>query len=141
MANVRRVASLSAVVALLGSAIGTDLACSTSATKAPTTTPSETPRIVISADGVRPAEYAVRPTRVEFFNADSETHRLLSDSHPEHNECPEMINLGVMGPQRSVFVDFTRRSSRIGRLMLAVCRYHDETRPDDRRFRGSIVIR
>jgi hypothetical protein len=98
-------------------------------------------RIVISADGVRPASYAVRPTRVEFFNDDGESHRLLSDPHPEHNSCPEMLALGVMGPQRSVFVDFTDRARGTGRLMLPVCRYHDETRPDDRRFQGSIVIK
>jgi hypothetical protein len=78
--------------------------------------------------------------QVEFFNNDSESHRLLTDPHPEHNVCPEMMDLGAMGPQRSVFVTFSS-DRRHGNLGPPVCRYHDETRSDDRRFWGSIVVR
>ena len=78
--------------------------------------------------------------RVEFFNDDSESHRLLSDTHPEHGGCPEMMDLGVIPPQRSVLVTFSS-DRRQGNTGLPVCRYHDETRLDDRRFWGSIVVR
>jgi hypothetical protein len=78
--------------------------------------------------------------QVEFFNDDSESHRLLSDPHPEHNQCPEMMELGVLGPKRSAFVTFSD-ARRHGNIAPPVCRYHDETRRDDQRFWGSIVIR
>jgi hypothetical protein len=140
MADVRLALSVSSAVALLAGAICTDVACSNRSSGSLDTTPPRMLRIVVSGDGVRPPAYAGRPLQVQFFNDDSENHRMLSDPHPQHDGCPEMMDLGVMEPQRSVFLKFST-DRRQGNIALPVCRYHDETRPEDPRFWGSIMIR
>ena len=125
--------SVSAAAVLAGCALYANLAFSACAPaqRGPVPIPGQV-RVNIGATGIRPGPYAGPPAQFEFFNEDSEVHEILSDPHPGHGRCPE-LNLGAIAPRRSAYVSFPRK----GRI----CGYHDESRPGDERFRGSVVIR
>jgi hypothetical protein len=88
---------------------------------------------MITEIGVTPAAVNGRNVSVEFVNQDSQAHDIQSNPHPAHTECAE-LNVGV--------IEAGQRVS-IGLLQLTqdsrTCGYHDETRPDDARFHGSIT--
>jgi hypothetical protein len=131
--SVRRTISVTTAVAVIGSAVWANIAFSACAPAARGPVPPfRQTRVIITADGIRPGPYAGPPAQFEFFNDDTEAHQIVSDPHPGHDRCPE-LTLGVIAAKRSVYVNFPVR----GRI----CGYHDERRPGDRRFQGSIVIR
>jgi hypothetical protein len=102
---------------------------------APTPMPTNPYRIVISAQGaVSPVELVVPPgTRVLFINNDVRRHDMSSDPHPDHTDCPEIDQLGVLQPGQM---------RETGNLVIArTCGFHDHDDPTNDRLRGRIVIR
>jgi plastocyanin len=99
-------------------------------------TPSDNPnRITISAPGVMsPSQLTVSPgSRVLFINNDSRPHQIASDPHPEHTDCPEINQVGLLpsGQQRETGNFVTVRT----------CGVHDHDDPDNANLHARIVIR
>ena len=104
--------------------------------------PSSTPNnptnpftITISPSGiVSPKQLTVPPgTRVLFVNNHSRRHDMTSDPHPEHLDCPELNQVGVLNAGQS------RESGNL--VTVRTCGFHDHDDPDNVNLRGSIVIR
>jgi len=101
----------------------------------PGPTPENPNRVTIAVGGVvSPKELTVSPgTRVLFINNDSRRHDMTSDPHPDHLDCPELNQVGLLNPSQS-------RES--GNLVAArTCGYHDHEDPDNATLRGRIIIR
>jgi plastocyanin len=97
--------------------------------------PANPNRITISSAGVAsPAELVVAPgARVLFINNHAQRHQMSSDPHPEHTDCPELNQVGVLT---------TGQTRETGNLVaVRTCRFHDHENPDDAALRGRIVIR
>ena len=91
-------------------------------------------RITITASGASPKQLTVPPgTRVLFINNDSRRRNMTSDPHPEHNDCPEIDNVGQLS---------VGQSKETGNLnVIRTCGYHDHDDPDNNNVKGTIVIR
>ena len=91
--------------------------------------------ITISTSGiVSPKQLTVPPgTRVLFVNNHSRRHDMTSDPHPDHLDCPELNQVGVLNPGQS------RESGNL--VIVRTCGFHDHDDPDNVNLRGSIVIR
>lgn len=98
--------------------------------------PNDNPnQMTISAAGVlSPSELVVSPgTRVLFINNHSQRHNITSDPHPEHSDCPEINQVGLLPSGQ-------RRET--GNLVaVRTCGIHDHDDPDNRNLRARIVIR
>ena len=94
--------------------------------------PGEAATINILSSGVSPKAVTVPVgSRVNFANQSSSNIEVSSDPHPTHTDCPA-LNIGALRPSQT---------GQTGALNTArTCRYHDHGRPDDGRWRGSIVI-
>jgi plastocyanin len=92
-------------------------------------------RVTISAAGVAsPTELVVAPgARVLFVNNHGQRHQMSSDPHPEHSDCSEINQVGLL----------TQGQSRETGNLVAVrtCGFHDHENPDNPALRGRIVIR
>jgi len=91
--------------------------------------------ITISSGGsVTPRPLTVPPgTRVLFVNNDTRRHDMTSDQHPDHLDCPDLNQVGVLNPGQ-------RRES--GNLVtVRTCGFHDHDDPDNVNLRGSIIVR
>jgi plastocyanin len=101
----------------------------------PSPSPNNPYRVTISASGaVSPVELVVPPgTRVLFINNDARRHDITSDPHPEHTDCPELNQVGLL----------TNGQSRESGNLVAVrtCGFHDHENPDNAALRGRIVVR
>ena len=97
--------------------------------------PDNPNRITISAAGVAsPTELIVPPgTRVLFINNHSQRHQVSSDPHPEHTDCPEINQVGLLTQGQ------TRETGNL--VAVRTCRFHDHENPDNAALRGRIVIR
>ena len=98
--------------------------------------PSDNPyRITISATGTAsPRELTVPPgSRVLFVNSDSRRHNMTSDPHPDHLDCPELNQVGLLNPSQS------RESGNL--VAVRSCGFHDHDDPDNANLRGTIIIR
>jgi hypothetical protein len=116
--------------AVAGSAAG----CGDSA--APPTGPGAHPfTITISSGGiVSPKSLTVPPgSRVLFVNSHSRRHDMTSDPHPDHLDCPELNQVGVLNPSQS------RESGNL--VTIRTCGFHDHDDPTNPDLRGSIIIR
>lgn len=92
-------------------------------------------QMTISAAGVlSPSELVVaQGSRVLFINNDAQRHEITSDPHPEHTDCPEINQVGLLTPGQ-------RRET--GNLVvIRTCGVHDHENPDNPALRGRIVIR
>lgn len=89
--------------------------------------------VTIDEEGVRPALASGPRAMVQFINRDTNLHEIRSNPHPGHTDCVE-LNVGVLQPGHKVSILTPFESGR-------TCGYHDESRPTDARFQGSIVIR
>ena len=101
----------------------------------PAPSPNNPFRVTISASGaVTPVELVVPPgTRVLFINNDARRHDMTSDPHPEHTDCPELNQVGLLT---------TGQSRESGNLVAArTCGFHDHENPDNAALRGRIVVR
>ena len=101
----------------------------------PTPSPNNPFRVTIAANGaVSPVELVVPPgTRVLFINNDARRHDMTSDPHPEHTDCPELNQVGLLT---------TGQSRESGNLVaVRTCGFHDHENPDNAALRGRIVVR
>ena len=91
--------------------------------------------VTISATGVSPIELIGTSSRVnvKFVNQDTERHDIRSNPHPAHTDCAEIGVFDIL-PGQGLTLGATFNRGR-------TCGYHDETRPDDVRFQGTISIR
>ena len=101
----------------------------------PSPVPSNPNRITISASGaVSPTELIVPPgTRVLFINNHTRRHDMTSDQHPDHMDCPEINQVGVLQPGQN------RETGNL--VSVRTCGFHDHENPDDPLLKGRIVIR
>jgi plastocyanin len=89
--------------------------------------------ITITTSGVSPQSITVPPgTRVTFTNNDSRRHDMESDPHPEHTDCPEINQVGVLQPGQS------RETGNLNTVR--TCGFHDHDQPTANSLRGSIRI-
>ncbi|HEV3216207.1 MAG TPA: hypothetical protein VGZ27_10815 [Vicinamibacterales bacterium] len=89
--------------------------------------------VTITSSGVSPKQLQVpQGTRVLFTNNDSRDRQMYSDPHPEHTDCPEINNVGLISPGQ------TKETGNLNTVR--TCGYHDHGNPDDARFKGNIVI-
>ena len=121
----------------LGLALSICAACGgKTGTPAPPATPSPNPyTITISGSGiVGPKELTVPPgSRVLFVNSHSRRHDMTSDPHPDHLDCPELNQVGVLNAGQS------RESGNL--VTVRTCGFHDHDDPNNVNLRGSIIIR
>lgn len=71
-------------------------------------------------------------SRVLFVNNDSRSHQMFSDPHPEHTDCPELDQVGLLLPGQS------RESGNL--VTVRTCGVHNHGEPDNLSLRGHIVI-
>ena len=110
-------------------------ACGGDSANPPATNPSNPFTITISAGGVvSPRELTVPPgTRVLFINNHSRRHDMTSDPHPDHLDCPELNQVGVLNAGQS------RESGNL--VTVRSCGFHDHDDPTNANLRGTITIR
>jgi plastocyanin len=109
--------------------------CGDSAAPPPTGPGANPFTITISTGGiVSPKSLTVPPgSRVMFVNSHTRRHDMTSDPHPDHLDCPELNQVGVLNPSQS------RESGNL--VTVRTCGFHDHDDPDNVNLRGSIVIR
>jgi hypothetical protein len=92
-------------------------------------------QLVISSAGVlTPAQITISAgARVLVINNHSRSHQIVSDPHPEHTDCPEINQVGLLAPG-------ARRET--GNFISArTCGLHDHDDPDNASLKGRIIIR
>jgi plastocyanin len=91
--------------------------------------------ITISTGGIAdPKQLIVPPgTRVLFVNHHSRPHNMTSDPHPDHHDCEQLNQVGLLNAGQS------RESGNL--VTTRACGFHDHDDPDNINLRGSIVIR
>jgi plastocyanin len=102
----------------------------------PPTNPTTNPyTVTISGSGiVGPKELTVPPgSRVLFVNSHSGRHNMTSDPHPDHLDCPELNQVGLLNAGQS------RESGNL--VTVRTCGFHDHDDPNNVNLRGSIIIR
>ena len=124
-----------AMTGLASAALATVLSsCGGSSNPAKPTDPIVTDTVTISASGVSPKDIQITAgTRVRFVNNDSRTHNMASDPHPEHTDCTEINQIGLLAPGQ------TRETGNLNAVRL--CRFHDHDMPNAGSLQGSITIR
>lgn len=125
-----------AAVSALALATVAALAPSCGGSSSPTdpTNPTVTDTITISAAGVSPKDIQITAgTRVRFVNNDNRTHNMSSDPHPEHTDCTEINQIGLLAPGQ------TRETGNLNAVR--ICRFHDHDLPNVSNLQGSITIR
>jgi plastocyanin len=108
--------------------------------KSPSTpSPGDTPQvqtntITITSSGANPRNVLVAVgSRVLFINNDNRSHNMTSDPHPDHNDCPDINQVGFLQPGQS---------RETGNLVVArTCGFHDHDNPGQANLTGQIVIR
>jgi plastocyanin len=96
--------------------------------------PTQTNTITITAAGVSPTAIQIDAgSRVLFINNDSRSHNMTSDPHPEHDECPEINQVGFLSPGQS------RETGNL--VTVRTCGFHDHDDPNTKSLQGSIVIK
>jgi len=123
------------LLALLAAACGgSGSTPGTSPSPSPSPAPSASAAtITIANNGVSPANVTVaRGSRVTFVNNDSRVHDMESNPHPEHTDCPEINQVGLISPGQS---------RQTGVLNTArTCGYHDHDQDTVRSLQGTITI-
>ena len=110
-------------------------ACGGSSPANPSPPPSSNPyTFTITATGVSPKEYTVPAgTRVLFVNNGNVRRNMTSDPHPEHDECPEINDVGLLNAG-------SRKET--GNLnTVRTCGFHDHDDPNNTTVNGRIIIR
>jgi len=96
--------------------------------------PTQTNTITITAAGVSPKDIQIAAgTRVRFVNNDNRSHNMSSDPHPEHTDCSEINQVGLLSPGQS------RETGNLN--VVRTCRFHDHDLPASTSLQGSITIR
>jgi hypothetical protein len=101
----------------------------------PGPTPNNPNIITISSAGIAsPNELTVPPgSRVLFVNGHSRRHDMTSDPHPDHLDCPEINQVGLLNPGQS------RETGNL--VAIRTCGFHDHDEPNNTNLRGRIIIR
>jgi hypothetical protein len=104
--------------------------------------PSSTPpssstnpfQLTISRSGVLSASQITvsQGSRVLFINNDTIAHLMFSDPHPEHTDCPEINQVGMLQPGES------RETGNL--VTVRTCGVHDHNLPDVAGLKAKIVI-
>ena len=110
-------------------------ACDDSSPPSNPNTPTNPYTITISPSGiVSPKQLTAPPgTRVLFVNNHSRRHDMTSDAHPDHQDCPELNQVGALNAGQS------RETGNL--VAVRTCGFHDHDDPDNVNLRGSIIIR
>ena len=120
----------------LAGAVGSFVACGgsgSSSTPTQPTNPVSTTTITITASGTNPKNIQVPVgSQVTFVNSDSRVHEMTSDPHPEHTDCTELNQVGLLSPGQQ------RQSGNLVRLRN--CGYHDHSNPGTASLTGTITI-
>jgi plastocyanin len=112
--------------------VGLALACG-EAVSEPTPPPVATNTITITSAGVSPKVITVPVgSQVTFVNNDNRTHDMQSDPHPEHDDCPELKQVGFLS------VSASRTSGNLNERR--TCTYHDNANEQLSSLRGTIII-
>jgi len=91
--------------------------------------------ITISTTGVSPTQLTIsQGARVLFVNNDTKLHNVASDPHPEHTDCPEINNVGLLAPGQS------RETGNMNTIRTCGFHDHDDPPPGGTRWTGKIVI-
>jgi plastocyanin len=117
-----------AALAALNTACGGSTAPST-----PTATDNPNQMVISAAGVLTPSEITVTAgSRVLFINNHAQPHQIASDPHPDHTDCPEINQVGVLAPGQ-------RRET--GNLVtVRTCGLHDHLNPDNASLHGRIII-
>lgn len=95
--------------------------------------PGAVTTVTLTTAGANPKTVQIAPgSRVRFINNDTRSHNMVSDPHPEHNECPEINQVGVLA------LGQTRETGNL--VQVRTCGFHDHD-DDPPPFRGQIVIK
>ena len=116
-------------------AIGLTLAACGGSSPSGPPPPSNQPTITISAAGVvSPKELTVPPgTRVLFVNNDTRRRNMTSDQHPDHLDCTEINDVGLLNPGQ-------RKET--GNLnTVRTCGFHDHDSFPNPNLEGRIIVR
>ena len=125
-------ATLGALAVTAGCAL--NLSCGGDPPPTEPTNPTLTNTITITASGASPLNIQIAPgTRVLFRNNDSRSHNMASDPHPEHSDCTEINQVGLLAAGQ------TRETGNLNTVR--TCRFHDHDMPDSPTLSGAIVIR
>jgi hypothetical protein len=93
------------------------------------------PTITITSSGVNPTVITIsQGTRVLFVNNDTKSHLMASDPHPEHTDCPEINNVGLLQPGQS------RETGNLNTVRTCGYHDHDDPPPGGNMWTGWIVI-
>lgn len=107
--------------------------CGGSSSSTPTTptTPANPNTFTITSTGVNPKAVTVAPgTRVLFVNNDSRPHDMTSDEHPDHRDCPEINDVGLLTTGQS------RETTNLN--IVRTCGFHDHNNPPPTTQTGNI---
>jgi plastocyanin len=128
---VKRAVLAAAIVSATASCAGGSSTPSSPSTGGSTGTGST---VTIASSGVSPATLTVSPgTRVTFVNSSGGTREITSNPHPEHTDCIEINQVGLLTNGQS------RESGNLNTVR--TCGYHDHNDPDNSRWKGQIIIR
>src|SRR5262245_53271876 len=120
-----------AVVSLWAAACGG----SGSPPSSPSSGGAEGRTITITSNGASPKTLTVmQGTRVLFVNNDSARHNMTSDPHPDHDDCPEINQVGLLNANQS------RETGNLNTVRTCGFHDHDDPPPAGNRWTGSIVI-
>ena len=109
-------------------------ACGGGSSSPSTPSPSE-PTVTITPSGVNQTVITVsQGSRILFVNNDTKPHNMASDPHPEHTDCPEINQVGLLQPGQS------RETGNMNTVR--TCGYHDhnDPPPGGNKWTGKIVI-
>lgn len=71
-------------------------------------------------------------TRVLFTNNDSRPHSMNSDPHPDHTDCTEINQVGLLNPGQ------TKETGNLNTVR--TCGFHDHDSPQNTSLQGRIII-
>lgn len=128
-----------AILAVFVSCLAGAAACGGGSSNPATPSPptgggTSAPTVTIDASGATPRTLMVElGSRVLFLNRDSRTHAMTSDPHPDHTDCPDLNQVGLLRPGESRLT---------GNLVtVRTCGFHDHDAPTNASLRGTITIR
>lgn len=113
------------------------IACGSETPSVPS--PGNTPSVMtntinLSASGASPRNIEIAVgTRVRFVNNDGRSHNMTSDPHPEHNDCPDIDQVGFLAAGQS------RETGNL--VVVRTCGFHDHDMPSQATLQGQIVIK
>jgi plastocyanin len=96
--------------------------------------PSNPYQIVISTSGaMTPSQISIPAgSRVLFVNNHSRAHQIASDPHPDHTDCPEINQVGLLNPGQS------RETGNL--VTVRTCGVHDHDDPFNTALHARIII-